>query len=51
MTPEQLETLNKDIESGLVMTVTVEHYQQMENKIKQLADALAFANGLLGKEQ
>jgi len=43
MTKEQLETLHKDVESGLVMIVETEHYKQLEAENKQQAEFLSLA--------
>ena len=48
MTSEQLETLNKDIESGLVMTVTTTHYAEMEAENNRMKTAL---NKIMAREQ
>lgn len=37
---EELQTLKKDIESGLVMTVIVEHFEQLEAENDRLRDTL-----------
>ena len=40
LTDEQLDILNKDIESGLVMIVNRKHYYELEKRIKELEDYL-----------
>ena len=37
-TKEQLKELHKDIMSGDVMTLTTEHYRQLEERIKELEE-------------